>query len=159
MDTTKASAYALLAVSYLGRRWKGRPISVKELSTAQGISKSFLHKILTQLENQSYVRSQKGARGGFVLRRPVEEISVLEIIEAIQGPMFFQKCLLGKPECNAEDGCAVHNIWQSAQQRMKQTLETATIASISVEATSESLDMTTGTYQPNSDAPVALRSE
>jgi len=82
MLLTKASEYALLSIFCISGRTE--PIDVDTLSSTVGISKSFLAKILQKLTKNGILKSYKGVRGGFVLARPIAQISVLDIIKAVE---------------------------------------------------------------------------
>lgn len=133
MNISKASSYAILSMSYISAHTDKAPIPANEIAEAENIPKSFLHKILRRLDDSGLIKSKKGPKGGYTLQKEALEISILDVIEVIQGPVFFQDCLLGLDECGSPDSCKVHNIWKSAQEVMKGSLEATSIASLSTQ--------------------------
>jgi Rrf2 family transcriptional regulator, cysteine metabolism repressor len=88
MKMTRASAYALKALAYLARQKAGGPVPSHVMAeAARGIPKLFLLKCLLRATSAGLLRSVKGPNGGYVLARPAREISVLEIIEGVDGPL------------------------------------------------------------------------
>ncbi len=87
MLLTKASIYAIFAVVYLAERGQDRPVGGRVIADAHGIPAEYLLKILQQLVRAQVLTSETGRRGGFTLRRPPAEISLLQIVEAIDGPI------------------------------------------------------------------------
>ena len=88
MKMTRASAYALKALVYLARQKSGEPIPSHVMAAAaRGIPKLFLLKCLLRATSAGLLRSVKGPNGGYVLARPAREISVLEVVEAVDGPI------------------------------------------------------------------------
>jgi Rrf2 family protein len=88
MKMTRASAYALKALVYLARQKSGEPIPSHVMAAAaHGIPKLFLLKCLLRATSAGLLRSVKGPNGGYVLARPPRQISVLEIIEGVDGPI------------------------------------------------------------------------
>ncbi len=88
MKLTRASAYALKALTYLARQKSSEPIPSHVMAAAtRGIPKLFLLKCLLRATSAGLLRSVKGPNGGYVLARPPREISVLEIIEGVDGPV------------------------------------------------------------------------
>src|SRR5690606_37866684 len=90
----------------------------------------FLAKIFQDLAKGGILRSQRGARGGFVLARPAEKISILEIIEAIDGKIALQRCLNEVPDCERMEGCALCSLLEQAQDRLKEVFGQTTLAEL-----------------------------
>lgn len=87
MRLGRAAAYAVLATTHLAEHQSGRPTQGRDIADACGVPSGHLLKILQQLVRAQILNSERGPAGGFVLRRPAEDISVLEIVEAIDGPV------------------------------------------------------------------------
>jgi Rrf2 family protein len=95
---------------------------IDEMSRQEGIPKSFLAKIFQNLAKAGLVRSVRGSGGGFALARSPAEISVLEIVEAVEGRIVFQRCKQDKPECEHIGGCALCSLFERAQDGVKDVL-------------------------------------
>ncbi len=87
MRLGRAAAYAVLATTHLAQRNNGAPVQGKDIAESCGVPSGHLLKILQQLVRAQILSSERGPAGGFVLRRPSGEITLLEIIEAIEGPI------------------------------------------------------------------------
>ncbi len=103
--------YALQAVMYLALKPEGERTSIKELTRKINIPYHFLAKILQDLTYKGLLISQKGPTGGFALAKPAKDITLFQIVEAIDGTDVTSKCVLGFPECSGKNPCAVHEKW------------------------------------------------
>lgn len=122
MQITRAGEYGVLGLMNLARRRPGQKAMLDEVSESERIPKSFLAKIFQDLVKAGLVKSVRGAGGGFALVRPPAEISVLEIIEAIEGKIVFQRCKQLKPDCEHAGGCALCGLFEQAQDGVKDVL-------------------------------------
>jgi Rrf2 family protein len=128
MQITRAGEYGVMGLVHLARRAPGEMVMIEEVSQTEKIPKSFLAKIFQHLVRAGLVRSVRGAGGGFVLARKPAEITVLEIIEAIEGKIVFQRCLqTDDPQCEHFGGCALCGLFEQAQDGMKEVLLRTTL--------------------------------
>jgi Rrf2 family protein len=127
MQITRAGEYGVLGLMNLARRKPGQTAMIDDVSRAERIPKSFLSKIFQDLAKAGLVRSVRGAGGGFVLVRDPSEISILEVIEAIEGKIVFQRCKQLKPECEHAGGCALCGLFEQAQDGVKDVLVRTTL--------------------------------
>lgn len=130
MQITRAGEYAVLGVTFLVRKGADRAVMMDELCEAESIPKSFLAKIFQTLSRAGLVRSQRGVRGGFRLTRDPETITVLEILEAIEGKLAFQRCLEDPVECHKHETCTLCDVFTEAQHRVKEVFQNTTIADL-----------------------------
>lgn len=114
---SRAAEYAVRGVLHLSLKEEGELTDIAEISKAQDVPLPYLSKIFQALARKGYVRSFRGSKGGFVLTKKSEYIHLLEIIEAIEGPIFLNDCLIYKGYCPRDDVCAVHDVWKEAQNR------------------------------------------
>jgi Rrf2 family protein len=103
--------YALQAVLYLALQREGSMTSIKALTARLGIPYHFLAKILQKLTRKGLLRSLKGPTGGFALAMPAEKITLLQIVEAVDGDGFMNTCVLGFAQCSGRNPCSVHEQW------------------------------------------------
>jgi Rrf2 family protein len=96
---------------YLALKPEGKRTSIKELTRKINIPYHFLAKILQDLTYKGLLISQKGPTGGFALAKPAKDITLFQIVEAIDGTDVTSKCVLGFPECSGKNPCAVHEKW------------------------------------------------
>jgi len=130
MQITRAGEYGVLGLMNLARRSPGQMAMLDEVSRTERIPKSFLAKIFQDLVKAGLVRSIRGAHGGFALVKDPAQISVLEIIEAIEGKIVFQRCRQLKPDCEHTDGCALCGLFEQAQDGVKDVLLRTTLVDL-----------------------------
>ncbi len=131
MQVTRASEYGMLGLIALARRPVGEVVMVDTLSQEEGIPASFLGKIFQSLSRAGLVRSARGTGGGFALSRPADAITVLEVMEAVEGPIAFQRCLEPDANCGHQGGCALCGLFSEAQDRVKDVFGQTTVAALS----------------------------
>jgi Rrf2 family protein len=91
--------------------------------------KSFLAKILQKLARANIVKSYRGVKGGFRLARKPKEINLLEVIEAIQGPVVMNICALDKKMCRFSGTCTIHPVWIEVRKQVEKLLRKRSFAS------------------------------
>lgn len=111
MQITRQADYAVRAVLYLARLGPGGRASTAQIAREQKIPLTFLAKIVSQLSSAGVVRATRGAHGGVALARGADEISLLDIIEAIDGPVMLSECTLNPDTCTLSDDCVVRVVW------------------------------------------------
>ena len=125
--------YALQAVSFLALKSAGEMTPIKELTKKLDIPYHFLGKILQDLTRKGLLISMKGPTGGFALGKPSNDITLLHIVEAIDGIEFSKQCIMGFPECSGKNPCAVHERWAVLRDSIYQMLNGKNIAEIAGE--------------------------
>jgi Rrf2 family iron-sulfur cluster assembly transcriptional regulator len=130
MQITRAGEYGVMGLMHLARRRPGQRTMIDEVSRDQRISKSFLAKIFQSLVKAGLVRSIRGAGGGFALAKHPNQIPVLEIIEAVEGRIVFQRCKMARPDCEHVGGCALCGLFERAQDGLKDALTQTTLADL-----------------------------
>jgi Rrf2 family protein len=130
MHVTAKADYAVRAVIELASGNRDSPRKVDELAQAQGIPVSFLENILTQLRSSGIVRSQRGPEGGYWLARPPEEVSLAQVIRAVEGPLVGVRGL--RPEEVAYTGSAesLQQVWLALRANLRKVLEHVTLADV-----------------------------
>jgi Rrf2 family protein len=130
LQLTRGGEYAIRAMTYLARRSAGEITSLHSVGVEQDIPESFLAKIFQSLVHAGLVVSQRGAHGGFALARTPAEITVREIVEAVDGPIALNGCVLWPEDCRRSGDCRMHEVWILAQERMMEVLEQVTLAEL-----------------------------
>ena len=124
MQITRQADYAVRAVMYLAELGPDEKASTSQIAEEKDIPLSFLAKIIAQLSVAGLLQTMRGARGGVTLARPAEDISLLEVVEAIDGPILINECVNDSYNCS-QHGCPMRNIWQDVQadlvKRLKET--------------------------------------
>jgi Rrf2 family protein len=122
MLSTRASDYALRGMVYLARQPVGRLSMASEIASAEDMPEYFFSKIFQNLAKSGLVNSFRGSNGGFALARAPEEIKVLEVIEAIDGPVSASKCATNPDACDRSPACPFHLYWKEAQESVLSVL-------------------------------------
>jgi len=115
LQLTRGSEYGIRAMMYLAGREFGEVCSLREVSSAQDVPESFLAKIFQSLVHAGILVSHRGARGGFALARPADEITPAQVIEAVDGPIALNHCVAWPESCDNSAECQMHRVWTKAQ--------------------------------------------
>ena len=129
MQITRQADYAVRAVLHLSELENGGRAPTSKIALKQNIPPSFLAKIVSQLSVAGVVQTSRGARGGVSLSRDAADISLLEVIEAIDGPITLNECVTDPSACIFGDDCKVHIVWCKAQAELVNTLANTNFAS------------------------------
>jgi Rrf2 family protein len=129
MLVTRETDYAVRTVLYLARN-SSRMASVTEVARAMQIPKSFLAKILQRLVRSHILASMRGVKGGFTLARKPTEISLLDVLESIQGPAGINVCAIDSRRCRFSSTCSVHPVWVEIRKEVERRLKKQTIAKL-----------------------------
>jgi len=116
LEITRRSDLATRALIELARF--DRRTKASELATAIGTTPGFLSQAMTPLAARGWVRSDPGPSGGYLLTADLDEISVLDVIEAIEGPTETGRCVLADRPCGTTAPCALHHPWQQARAQL-----------------------------------------
>lgn len=122
MLLSKTCEYAIRAVLYVASAQKaeGRAyVPIRQIADDLDISFHFLTKIFQTLTEAAIVKSWRGPRGGIALARPHREITLMDIIGAVDGTVAFDRCVLGLPTCSADTPCPLHQRWTAERERLK----------------------------------------
>lgn len=122
MQITRQADYAVRAVLYLARLGQGKRAATSHIAEEQHIPPSFLAKIISQLSIAGLLNTSRGARGGVTLARQPENISLLEVVEAIDGPIRLNECAHSDGMCAFSNECPLVSIWQDAQSDLVKRL-------------------------------------
>jgi len=109
-------------------------MSAQRMSIRTDVPKPFLHKIAVDLSKADLVRTQAGPGGGLALGKPVDQINMLHIVEAVDGPICLNVCLIRPRECKRDRFCPGHDFWGRLQLSLIQQLQEATLTQLVKEA-------------------------
>jgi Rrf2 family protein len=122
--------YALQALVHLARRVEEGPVPLREVAEEEGIPNSFLAKVMQQLARMKMLRSSKGPGGGFTFRRPPGEITVRDVIEAVDGLDAMESCVMCTEPCDEKNPCPMHDGWANVQDRINLLIENTSLADL-----------------------------
>jgi Rrf2 family protein len=118
MQITRQADYAVRAVLHLARINGSQRAATSQVAQAQHIPPSFLAKIISQLSIAGLLHTSRGARGGVTLARNPEDITLLEVIEAIDGPIMLNECVGENSTCTFDEDCPLRPVWCEAQEEL-----------------------------------------
>ncbi|MGD0283766.1 MAG: Rrf2 family transcriptional regulator [Dissulfurispiraceae bacterium] len=122
MEITRETDYAIRCILYLSGK-QGEISMVEDIAREMQIPKSFLAKIVQKLSRASLVKSFRGVKGGFQLAMPPADISLLDVVEAIEGKVAMNVCALDRMLCSRSDTCLVHPVWIEIRKDFRKILK------------------------------------
>ena len=130
---TRKGKYGLKAMILLAREHGQQPVLIGDLAEKEAIPKKFLENILLALKHRGLVRSRKGPHGGYLLSKTPDEISVGDIVRALDGPLALVSCVSQTAyapceECVTEKDCAVRRMFQQVRDETARILDGTTLA-------------------------------
>ncbi|MBI5287130.1 MAG: RrF2 family transcriptional regulator [Deltaproteobacteria bacterium] len=123
---SKAAEYTIRGLQYLATQPEGKVSYIEEIAKAQDVPPAYLAKLFQDLARKGFVKSYRGIGGGFGLARTPKDTTLLEVIEAMEGPIFLNDCLIHKGFCPRDEVCPVHKIWREAQKKFLEVLRSCT---------------------------------
>jgi len=130
MEISRRTDYGVRVILDLALLDQGERASTQEIADRQNIPAPFLAKIISQLSFSGLVTTYRGAGGGVRLARPASEINLLEVIEALDGPVRLNRCVLAPGLCPRDDVCPVHDIWAQVQADLTDVLSTTSFEAL-----------------------------
>lgn len=127
MDLTRKGEYAIRGIVLLARQPHGKLALLSEIAEAAEVPPTFLAKIFQNFAKLGIVNSFRGAGGGFSLAKPASAITLLEVVEAVEGPIMPNRCLTSTTECERSKTCSVHVVWRRVQEQAVSILNGVTI--------------------------------
>lgn len=138
MQLTRQADYALRAIIYLTLNPQAR---IQEIAQAQYVPKEYLAKIIQKLARAEIVTTHRGVGGGIALSRTPEDITMLEVIEAIEGPVALNRCIIRPGECPRESYCGAHMELENIGKSLAKMLANVNFAQLALNEASLSAGM------------------
>ena len=128
MQLTRAADYAVRVMIHLATLPLGARLNRARLAAACDVPSDFLSKVLQSLVRARLLAAHRGSSGGFCLAAPAANISVLQVVEAVEGPIQLNFCVPGGPGCARQGWCPAHMVWLEAQTALTQVLKNSMIS-------------------------------
>jgi Rrf2 family protein len=128
MQITRQADYAVRAIYYLSTLEFGNRASTSQIAREQNIPPSFLAKIISQLSVAGLLHTSRGARGGVSLARVPQDITMLDVVEAIDGPILLNECVEDAHGCKFDKDCPMRAMWCDIQDDLVSRLGGTTFA-------------------------------
>lgn len=130
MQITRQADYAVRAMVYLSQLGPEQRASTSQIALDKQIPPSFLAKIVSQLSVAGLLQTSRGARGGVSLAKDPKQISLLDVVEAIDGPILLNECVGDHSTCSFGSNCPMKPIWCDAQQELVNRLGSTNFANL-----------------------------
>jgi len=127
LSFSQTTGYAILALGCIGS-WKGDWVVSKQIHKCTGVPIPYLRKILFALGKAGLIDAKRGYQGGFALARPADEISLLDVIRAVEHKKPGDSCLLALAGCSDATPCPMHGFWEKESAKIEAKLSRITIA-------------------------------
>ena len=134
MQLTRAADYAVRVMVHLAGLPVGTRTTRDELAAHGDVPEHFLSKILQSLARSGLIAAHRGMMGGYELARPAESVTLLDVVEAMEGPLVLNVCVAEGPTCQRKGWCSVHRVWEEAQNALTAVLRAATLKQLAEEA-------------------------
>lgn len=125
---SKSCLYGVRAAMYVASLNQKEYVPIAQIADTLSISFHFLTKILQQLTEFGIMNSYRGPKGGVMLAKPVSEIKLVEIVEAIDGKNLFNECIFGLPGCGDSKPCPLHAEWAILREKIHMMFKNASLA-------------------------------
>src|SRR5512146_2277550 len=129
--------YGLRAMIYLASIPPDTVVPFREIARQMMVPEDFLAKILKTLVDQGLVRSTRGPHGGYSLARQATDVSVLDVIEAVEGPVAINVCLDGDDPCGKASACTMVGVWRKGQEKMLEVYRESKLADLALKPGSD----------------------
>jgi len=121
--------YGLKAMFELGLQYGKGPIPLKVIAERQNIPENYLEQLIAILRKAGLVKSVRGAQGGYLMQRPPDEVTVGQVLLALEGPMAPAECVADpdSPRCKLAPGCVTRNVWEKISHSIHNVIDTMTL--------------------------------
>ena len=139
MKVSTKSRYALAAMVDLSQQYGRGPVALRSVAARQQVSEHYLEQLMSSLRKAGYVRSVRGAQGGYELAKEPGTITVGDIVRAMEGPIAPVDCLLAEvgktnPYCEKTTGCIRRNIWLKMGNSISEALDSISLENLCADA-------------------------
>ena len=152
MIYTSPTEYAIRGLAELAGRSNGGNMLLDQLVEGTDLPRDFLAKIFQRLVKGGVLRSAKGRGGGFTLARPAHQITLMHVIEVLEGPHRLDQCVVGMEKCSDSTPCPQHDLYKPIRQRLKDYLSTTTVADLASSLKAKHAWQRSGSSQGSSKA-------
>lgn len=132
MELTRKGEYAIRGIVYLASQAPDQVCLLSDIAAAVDVPQTFLAKIFQQFSKIGLVKSYRGTGGGFLLGRAPDNITLLEVVEAVEGPIIPNRCVISAGECVRDTDCNVHPVWKRVQVQVREVLAGVTLKDLAM---------------------------
>lgn len=131
MQLSTSLEYAIHGLIFLDHAAVEKPVLLERIATAVNVPKEYMRKIFQQLTRTHLVVARRGARGGYRLARPSDQLSLKDVVEAIEGTQPLYRCLSLRRRCSLDPGCPVRDAFNRAARKLSEELQSVSIRDLS----------------------------
>lgn len=130
MKISTRGRYGTRLMVELARAGGDKPLPLSQIARSQGISVKYLEQLIIPLKKAGFIRSVRGAKGGYVLNRPAQEISMAKILDVLENGLFIVRCVDAPEECDRSETCLTRDLWIFLQDAFYKRLESLTLEDV-----------------------------
>lgn len=130
MKLSTRSRYGTRMMLDLAQHYNESPVQIGEIAKRQDISVKYLEQLIIPLKKADYIKSVRGPKGGHMLAKPPDEITVGEIVNLLEGGINLSDCIENPDVCDRSDTCVTRDIWDVATAAMHQKLNAVTLSDL-----------------------------
>jgi len=127
MRLTTKLRYGLRIMTQMAAEGRTKPLMARRISARQRVSVAYIDQILIPLRTSGLIISQRGRKGGYLLARPPDQISALDVLEALEGKIALNDCVTNPQVCDRSDRCATRELWSALTTAMRDKLAACTL--------------------------------
>ncbi len=131
MIISKETSYAISTLLMLSEKaYSDKYVDIKEIAVKLNLPYFYLSKVLQKLVKKGFIKSMKGPKGGVTLNKDISELSIYDVIVAIENDDIFKYCILSQRVCNSDKSCSLHNEWEKIIKQLKLFFQNKKIISL-----------------------------
>lgn len=130
MKISTKGRYGLRIMLDLAQNDGDTPRMIADICKTQGLSPKYVGRLILKLRNAGMIASVRGAKGGYKIKRMPKHITLLEIIETMEGPLSIVDCVACPKKCKRAEGCAAREIWEELNEKIRKDLESMTLQDV-----------------------------
>jgi Rrf2 family transcriptional regulator, cysteine metabolism repressor len=130
MKLSTRTRYAMRAVLELAENYGKGPLQTRVIAKNQDISVKYLEQIMAALKSVGLIRSQRGAKGGYILANPPEKIKLSDIFDVFEGTVVTVECVSNDKYCDKSGNCIARQIWAEVQRAVRNVLQGTTLQDV-----------------------------
>ena len=130
MQISTKGRYGLRTLMDISIHQAQGPVNLRDIAKRQGLSAKYLWQIVNLLKTAGFLRGTRGAKGGYVLLRDPADITLLDVIQTLEGPISLVECVDDPAFCSQTAHCVAHSVWNEVSQAIRSSLRNITLADI-----------------------------
>ncbi len=132
MKFSKTSEYALRILIYMARQPEAL-YSASQLIKELNVSDKYLRRLMTNLSKSGFIRSVQGRVGGYAFQKHIDEITLFDVIDSVEGMDQLNSCVLGFEQCSCTNPCAMHETWSGVRDKLNLVFRETTLSNLNVD--------------------------